>query len=54
MIIMEYLTYYSRVLNITGVPNKIVGGNFCLKMNKIGGDLRNKKSRIRTCRREKY
>ena len=38
MIIMEYLTY-SRVLNITGVPNKIVGGNFCLKMNKTGGDL---------------
>ena len=45
---------YSRVPNITGVPNKSVGGNFFLKINKTGGDLLDKKSQIRTYRREKH
>ena len=38
---------------ITVVPNKSVGGNFFLKINKTVGDLLNKMFRIRTCRREK-
>ena len=35
---------HSRVPNITGVPNKSVGGNFFLKVIKTGGDLINKSS----------
>ena len=45
---------YSRVPNITGVPNESVGGNFFLKINKTEGDLIKKESRIRTCRTEKH
>ena len=47
-------TIYFRVPNIIGVPMRSVWGNFFLKINKTGGDLLNKKSRIRTCRREKH
>ena len=47
---MLWASYYSRVLNITGVPNKGVGMNFFLKINR--GDLMHKKSSIG--RKEKY
>ena len=33
-----------RVPNITGVPNKNLGGNFFLKIDKTGNDLLNTKS----------
>ena len=51
---IKYVRRSSRVPNITGVPNKSVGGNFFLKVNKTGGYLINKKSQIRTCRRKKH
>ena len=35
---------YFRVPDITGVPNKSLGGNLFLKINKTGGNLQNKKS----------
>ena len=43
---------YTRVPNITGVPNKIVGWNFFMKIKKTGGDSINKKFRIRTYLKE--
>ena len=52
VIFSELHFYYSRVPNITGVPNKSVGGNFFLKINKTGGDIINKKSQIRTFEKE--
>ena len=42
---------YSRVPNIPGVPNKSVGGNSILKINKTGGDIVNKKFRKWTWRK---
>ena len=46
---------YSRVPNITGVPNKSERGFFYPTLiNKIGGDLISKKFQIKTCKREKH
>ena len=44
----------SKVPNIWGVPNKSVAGNFFILIDKTGGDWINKKSQIRTGRREKH
>ena len=42
-----FINKYSRLPNITGVPNKSVGWIFFLKINKTGEDLKNEKSRMR-------
>ena len=46
--------YHCRVPNITEIPNKNVGGNYFLKINKTRRYLLNEMFQVRTCRREKH